>query len=398
MSSLPKNPLIQPLLDKLAEQGAALTDKALQSLNLAAYDAKDYQYRELYDDSLFTGVLRSHGAVTGLFQSLGVDALEIVDGVHAPLAPSKEYRRTYAWTRERQKRKRRHERPIRDEGIPLLRGLHGDITSQDLFLNTLKMPAVWQAVHDLGLSVNKVHGYAKHLQIIEPDIETQKFVIGLDGGRFTFDLFDFAAGIKLHGTTTDGELIIPARVNFVTPRQLELEEQIEHFEWLINRPGVSEHEIQRFLETHTHFLLGVEYKQLHRELTLVREDRADLRPDFFLEHLDGEFCDILDLKLPKAKLVVGKPNRRTFSAAVMSAIGQLREYRNYFDDSANRKSFNSAYGLMAYKPRVQVVIGRSEDYQDAYERKALQDELAHLEILTFDDVLNRVRQQVKLVV
>lgn len=398
MSSQQEHPLIQPLLDRLADQGAALTDKALQSLNLAAYDAKDYQYRELYDDSLFTGVLRSHGAVTGLFQSLGVNPLEIIDRVHAPLRPSQEYRRTYARTRERQKRKRRHERPIRAEGIPLLRGLHGDVTSQDLFLNALKMPAVWQAVHDLGLSVNKVQSYAKHLQVIEPDIETQKFVIGLDGGRFTFDLFDFAAGIKLHGTTAAGELIIPARVNFVTPRQLELEEQIDKFEWLINNPDVSEHEIQRFLESHTHFLLGVEYKQLHSQLTLVREDRPDLRPDFFLEHLDGGFCDILDLKLPKKKLVVGNPNRRTFSAAVMSAIGQLREYRNYFDDAANRKTFNNAYGLMAYKPRVQVVIGRSNDYQDAYERKSLQEEISHLEILTFDDVLNRVRQQMKLIV
>ena len=311
ISSVSSSSLLKPVLEKLASQGAELTDKALQSLKLAANDAKENCYRNLYDDSLVTGVLRSHGAVTGLFQSLGIDPLTVVDEVHARLPGNLEYRKTYTQTRDHRRLERRRERPIQDgstdrlqqtDSPRLLDSLQGDITSNDLFLRALQMPAVWAAMNRLGVSVNKVRRHAKHLQVIVPDIESQKFVIGLDGNRFTFDLFDLAAGLKLCGKTDGGQIILPARLSFVTPRQFELEQQIAEFEWLINRPGISEYDIHKFLESHPHFLLGVEYKQLHSQLTLVRGDQPNLRPDFFLERLDGNFCDILDLKLPRTKL------------------------------------------------------------------------------------------------
>ncbi|WP_299617432.1 Shedu anti-phage system protein SduA domain-containing protein [Pelagibius sp.] len=398
MSETSRSRLIEPIFELLSRQDAKLSDKALQSLNLAAYDVKDFEYRDLYDDSLFTGVLRSHGAATGLFESLDVDPLVIIEDAHAPLTEQSEYRRNYARTRERTKKMRRHRRPIREtpDRPHVLDGLTGKVKSDDLLLASIQRPAVWRAIRDNGISVNKVRRHIKHLGIIEPDIEAQKFVLGIEGNRFTFELFDIASGVKLYERTNTGDLVIPSRVSFVNPRQYQLEKEVAEFEWLINKHDVSEYDIQRFLEDHPHFLLGIEYKQLHSQLTLVRGDREDLRPDFFLEKLDGDFCDIVELKLPRSKLVVGKPNRRTFSSGVISALGQLREYRNYFDDPAHRKAFHNTYGLTAYKPRIQVVIGRKSDFLDPYERQALQEEVSHLEILTFDDILERVRNQLRL--
>lgn len=418
MKNLANYPLIGPLLEQLEAHGISLTEKSLQSLNLASYDAKQYEYRQLYDDSVFSGVIRAHGAVTGLFQSLGLDPLDVIEQVHSPLPQGEEYRKTYSKTRDVSKKKRRHHRPLRQFGThhdPPLRpyllasdddrehyngtifaGLQGTVTSKDLFLRAMAMPAVWRSLHRSGLSINKVRRYAEQIAIIEPDIEVQKFTLTLEQGRISLDLFDLATTVKIEIHNSYGSVQeVPCRVNIITPKQHELAPEIEEFEWLINGSNVAEYDIQKFLEKHPRFLLGIEYKSLHSQLTLVREDKPDLRPDFFLERADGSLCDILDVKLPDAKLVVGRQNRRTFSAAVMSALGQLGEYRRYFDDTSNRNKFNAAYGLKAYRPKVQVLIGRSSGFRDFEEREALKEALSHLQILTFDDILGRVRQQYK---
>ena len=47
---------------------------------------------------------------------------------------------------------------------------------------------------------------------------------------------------------------------------------------------------------------------------------GDLIPDFALKpHNQHAFCDLLELKRPSAKLVVGQDNRRRLSAAVMAS-------------------------------------------------------------------------------
>lgn len=406
--SVPAFPLIQPLLEQLQATGVSLSEKALLTVNVAAHDAKLYQYRTVYDDNVFTGLLQTTTLTAGLFHSLGIDALQLTQDVHAPI-PS-DYRRTYSRTKNSKRLNSRHTKPIQiDDGrniwaIPeygpentVFGGLSGTVSSSDLLLRALARPAVWRAVHSHGISVNQVKRQVAELAALDPDIETQKYVLSEDNGRYSLTSFDLLAGTSVSDLGTGNDGVHAARINLASPRKLELGSQIERFEWLINQPKVSEYDIQKFLESAPNFLLGLEYKSLHSQLTMVREDRPSLRPDFFLERVRGDFCDILDIKLPTSPLVVGTPNRRTFSAAVISAMGQLRKYRNYFDDPANVRIFQARYGLNAYKPKIQVVIGRSSSYADHFERAVMEDELKNLQIITFDDILDRVRQQLRLI-
>jgi len=402
-------PRISHLLVDLASQGVRLSDKAMQALNYAAVDAEQQGYPTLYDDNILAGVVRCCGTISGFLESFGLDPIEVIDAAHEPLEyfPWRDYRHWKATTPQKRlkpRRKRQLQATIKAKkpsdgffaNAKFGTNQASGVSSEDLFSAALEMPAVWEALKNCGLSINKVKMHGRKLRIIEPDIEAQKFLISFERNKYRFDFFDFTSGARLVPESTGDGKIFLCRIEIVTPRTHDLADQVAEFEWLINKVDVAEFDIQKFLEKHPNFLLGIEHKNVHSQLTLVRDDRPDLRPDFFLERLEGQWCDILDLKLPSERLVVGSSNRRTFSAGIISALGQLREYQNYFDDAENRRKFTAAHGLHAYKPKIQVLIGRSSSFRTFEERRALEEQFSQLNILTFDDILLRVKQQLTL--
>lgn len=229
---------------------------------------------------------------------------------------------------------------------------------------------------------------------IEAAHECSKFIIYFDGKRFRFRPFDLMNGYRIIEAGTSRLFV--AKASLIDHSTLVLQEELEELEWLINRENVSESEIQKFLERHPKFLIGAEYKQLHAQLTLHRDAilGPQLRPDFFLERITSNFCDIVDLKLPNEKLVIRKKNRVHFSAALTQAMAQLREYRDYFDDRDHREMFHRKYGVRAFRPRVSVVIGRRANYYDEMERIKLESDLAHLRVITYDDLVDQARRRV----
>lgn len=168
--------------------------------------------------------------------------------------------------------------------------------------------------------------------------------------------------------------------------------QIDEFEALINRVNTTEWDLQRFFIQHPSFLLGSNYARLHSQIGLVRDDGTRMIPDFFLERPGTAFADIVDLKKPSAKLVSGPRDRRGLAASLTRALNQVREYREYFEVSATRREFHRRHGFHAYRPAIMVVIGRSVDYLDHLERVRIEGEYKNLQIVTYDDLLNRAKR------
>ena len=77
----------------------------------------------------------------------------------------------------------------------------------------------------------------------------------------------------------------------------------------------------------------------------------------------------------------------------MEACAQLREYALYFDEDKNRKFVEEHYGLMAYKPRMFVVIGRRGAVSPIQLRKVELDSPG-LNVRTYDDVLARMKAKI----
>ncbi|MGH3780155.1 MAG: Shedu anti-phage system protein SduA domain-containing protein [Pseudonocardiaceae bacterium] len=170
---------------------------------------------------------------------------------------------------------------------------------------------------------------------------------------------------------------------------------VEELEELINAPQVKESQLQEFFERNLHFLQGDSYEEVHPHLILKREHKGPLIPDFALKPTNlNSYCDLLDLKLPSAKLIVGNGNRRRLSATVMEACAQLREYRDYFEEERNRDAIEEVYGLKFFRPKMIVIIGKRGAYSPAELRKAESD-IPHLTLITYEDLLERARSRLR---
>ncbi len=190
----------------------------------------------------------------------------------------------------------------------------------------------------------------------------------------------------------DGSLWI-ARGNIIQPPNRFTEENIAELEYLINHQA-KERDFQVFFEKHPEFLLSLgSYSRMHPQVIIHEDSGKKLIPDFFLEKLNSDFCDICDLKKPTADLVRRQHNRIRFRDAVMEAIAQLNYYRDYFDDKKQRNVFSQKYGLKAYRPMVVIIIGRRQSFYNEVERINLESQLPSWVILkTYDDVLDRAKQ------
>lgn len=169
--------------------------------------------------------------------------------------------------------------------------------------------------------------------------------------------------------------------------------KLDRLEELASAKTIKETELQQFFEDNDFLLRGIEYERVIAHPILERDDDGDLIPDFFLKLIGNDFIDILDLKLPTEKLIVGPRDRKHASAAVAAAIAQVREYRAYFDNPVYRKRVRDAYGVTGYRPGTVVVIGRTPGDVSEEKRRRVFDELPpHLRLVTYDDLLARMRR------
>jgi hypothetical protein len=174
---------------------------------------------------------------------------------------------------------------------------------------------------------------------------------------------------------------------------LALAQAADEFEHLINDPNVKEQALHEFFETHPDFLLTSDYKRAHSKIVLERTDTGALIPDFILEPVNrSQFCDLLELKSPMTPLFVMKKNRRRFSAAVLEAVAQLREYQRFFDERDSRERIHARYGLTAYRPRMFLILGRTGTV-DPFMMKVAQENVSDVTIATYDDILGRMKNR-----
>jgi hypothetical protein len=172
---------------------------------------------------------------------------------------------------------------------------------------------------------------------------------------------------------------------------LRLLQAVDELETLVNSRKAKEQDFQEFFERNPNFILNDEYRRAHSHLVLAQSSRGPLIPDFVLEpHNQKALCDLLEIKLPSAKIYRLQKNRPRFSSAVMEACAQLREYSLFFDEERNRKSIYDKYALRAFKPKMFVIIGR-RGKMDPIEVRKMESDIPNVNIRTYDDLIERVR-------
>lgn len=224
-------------------------------------------------------------------------------------------------------------------------------------------------------------------------VEENLFILTYEENKIRVKPFTvFNIGLIEHPATRDSG-IWKGRTNVIESPSTQINYSLLLLEDLINS-NVKEQEFQNFFECNPQFLLLLgNYKKLHPQLILKEDNGSNLIPDFFMEKVDSDFCDILDLKRPTAELVRLQKNRVRFRESVMEAVAQLKYYRDWFDDKQNRTLFKNKYGLNSFKPQVVIVIGRKQNYYHEITKIQLETTLPRwVTLTTYDDIVDKVRQ------
>lgn len=235
------------------------------------------------------------------------------------------------------------------------------------------------------------------------DIETMQFTSEKESEKYEFVAIGFLGNrLKLFSLHRDGRFVFLDEINayggvyVITSETLALKQAVEELETLINKKNLREEDLQDFFKRNPEFILNDEYRKAHSKVLLEKENQKTLVPDFILEPYNSErLCSILDLKLPSAKVWVLKKNRPRFSYAVFEAVAQLREYSQFFEDEDNRFKILNEYGLLAYRPKLFVIIGRRGPV-DPLVRRRIEIGTPDTTVLTYDDIIEKIRHKIAL--
>jgi hypothetical protein len=289
--------------------------------------------------------------------------------------------------------------PTPGQGIEILRGRLLTQTP------TWKKAIVWVRVTYRGQTQQQLRliGWARNKQ--GQWKVRQKF--NISPARYAMDLIDVLQGL-LHAAgkeTQRGRLMtqllqrmdLLARalqeataerqreyVQIQSDRIVKLEKAVRELEDMIEE-GKSERSIHAFLKKPEHaWMFGPDYRGVRHEQWITIASRNDV----LLERHDG-FVDIAELKGPSNPLFEKSGTRKVWSKHVKDAVSQMMDYlaqaREHYSSIAKLS------GLNVFFPKGYVIIGRRRDE----ERELLRvhnEFLNRVEILTYDDLLDRARQ------
>ena len=182
-------------------------------------------------------------------------------------------------------------------------------------------------------------------------------------------------------------------IQAIRPIPLVSQTALTGFEHVLSSESTTENDIQRFLSQHPEIITSFGgYSNAHPHVLLREDGRNDMIPDYLLELPLSRTFDIVDLKLPTARLTARQPYIR-ISAELQKAVAQLRAYQNFFDSSDNMKWFSKKYGLEPYRPEVVVVMGRDAEFSSRAERLEIENQLSPTKLVTYDDLMAYARSR-----
>jgi len=254
---------------------------------------------------------------------------------------------------------------------------HSDFAQAPLVLKS--MPRTRQVIETLG-----------H---VPPEPDDFQYALCMEKGRVVFRIFsvlgDFAVRFT-DGTVTGNRGLLThlkERLGVFTA------DEIAELEDMIRNPKASEKDFQKYFEAHPHFFRRWDYREVYSQVYLARDGQGPLIPDFILTNPEIQEATIVELKLPKPKLIRHQENRDRFADAVMEARSQLLEYRDWFEDKGHREKLIGRVNMEVFRPRLAVVMGRSADFRCAIDRQKLAARTSDIDVVTYDDVVACARRR-----
>jgi hypothetical protein len=174
------------------------------------------------------------------------------------------------------------------------------------------------------------------------------------------------------------------------------ERDIGELEALLNDSNAKERDLEALLRRNPLFLRGLNYSKVYGQVVLQGDDGRTLVPDIIAEPVGSKWCDIVELKLPRQRVLVGRDNRASLAAAIHAVVSQLREYSAFFDDRRLARAVEEKHGFSCYKPRLVAIVGRDPtDYGDLEVQRAM-TAYPNLSIISWDRLIRAARSHLLL--
>jgi hypothetical protein len=221
---------------------------------------------------------------------------------------------------------------------------------------------IWQHIRntiDLKLTSKLKKGKGISKKILDEEAENERTVLLKDNSLLKQKIKNFK------------KLVQDYRENNLP----EYQQTLKEFESLLGK-AKKESELQSFLKTNT-WLLGLEY-----EHSTPQKGGLKSRYDFYVERYDG-YADIVEIKKPSTE-IFDKKGKLTKNFG--SALQQLIEYIDEANYAGDSKTVSKKMEFQFLKPKGILIIGRTQDQEKL---KNLKYYFHNIEILTFDDVLQR---------
>ena len=105
--------------------------------------------------------------------------------------------------------------------------------------------------------------------------------------------------------------------------------------------------------------------------------------------------EVLDLKLPDAKLTLNTKFHPGFSATVFKAVQQLYNYREYFNRPDVSIELKKKFGFAPRNPRLSILIGRNKQHDpDVFIAAQGKFKMLDIEFITYDELLESHANQI----
>ncbi len=232
--------------------------------------------------------------------------------------------------------------------------------------------------HSFGWTENLLDEHAGPWDIVRPDITVGDII-----WSFSSELPFLGKRIEQQAVTlslaSDGEVRATARVTegswtyvnddtgalpcgICVTSSADLAAPLAALEALIRDESTTERELQDFLVEYPELLRGDDYDRVIAQACIVTE-QGNWYADFVLVPIDQRaFCQVLELKRPSTRLLRKRiTGHSVFTQHLWSAITQLRDYGEAFDDARVRERFKEVYGVEVFKPELVLVAGRQWD-------------------------------------
>lgn len=149
--------------------------------------------------------------------------------------------------------------------------------------------------------------------------------------------------------------------------------------------GKKEEVWQKFFENNS-WILGSDFVEILDERVLDEENITDLP----VKDYDG-FVNIIELKLSTEEFWIQENNP---AANITKAIMQCMRYIMETERRMNDKKKTDKLGANILKPRITLLVGRSDSWGDSQKEqfKILNSSFHNISILTYDHVLNRAKK------